>query len=166
MKAHWHNWKPDILFIIIGLVQTLLLVILVHVFVNLAGSEVGIINEIENGYPRHPYKIIDEAQRVRKVQTLKYDFWPLLFIGCSLPSCVLIHQIVFQHLSGMATRRNTCLASIAIISASLFMVDIWSGIKAGQGMDIETFYRFFEWVMVVILLFFSYLQSSTRLKWN
>ncbi len=164
MKAHWRNWKPDILFIMIGLVQTVLLVILIHLFVNFASIQVGLLDEIEGKHLRPNCKFLEENWRASKVKTLKSNIWPLLFIGCSLPSCVLIHQIVFQHLSGMATRRNTCLVSIAIIFSSLVIFDIWSEIKLRQGMNVETLYRFFELIMVVILLFFSYLQSSTRVK--
>lgn len=176
MKEKIKYWRQDILFIFLGLAQTFLLVLTLHFFIKEAQTEekgyetLGQLKfcrtefkDEKNDFSQYNISQLKNGIKGKAIALGNIGLQLLILFSVS-PTLIVFHQIVLIHLSGLARRKNFCLATIAILFSFITLGSIWSKIQTEKCMGIEIFFMLIEILLVCLILFFNYLQDSKPLK--
>ena len=178
MKSFFRKLGFDLLFISIGLAQTLTLAFLINNFYYFANNEVNLYNEVQTEieYQRMGATYVNKYGQVKiipydlsimtqnKVSELRQLVFQLLLLIPIIPAVILLFYLTMIQMSLIAKRRNLCLGIIGLlflgITISLNCIKLQN-----QSFSVsEVFLSLIELIAIGIMLFFMALQSNFRVK--
>lgn len=178
MKSFFRKLGFDLLFISIGLVQTLTLAFLLNNLYYFTDNEVNLFKEVQTeiDYQRigatyvnkhgqirlMPYSLTLETEN--KILELRQLLIQLLILIPIIPCVILLFYLTMVQMSLMAKRRNLCLSIIGLLFLGIIISLNWIKLQNQSFSVSEVFLSLVEFIAIGIMLFFMSLQSNYRVR--
>ncbi len=177
MKSFFRKLGFDLLFISIGLVQTLTLAFLLNNLYYFTDNEVNLFKEVQTeiDYQRigatyvnkhgqirlMPYSLTLETEN--KIKEIMQLLIQLLILIPVAPAGILLFYLTMAQLSMMAKRRNLCLGIIGLLFLGIIITLNWIKLQNQSFSVSEMFLALIELIAIGIMLFFMSLQSTKNI---
>ncbi len=180
MKCLFKKLGFDLLFILIGLVQTLTLTYMIDNLYYFADNEFNLYHEVQseidfqiagatfvNKYGQIKIKPYDlSIMTQNKITELRQLFIQLLFLIPIIPAVILLFYLTMVQLSMLAKRRKLCLGIIGLLFLGIIISVNWIKLQNQSFSVSEVFLSLIELIAIGIMLFFMATQSTFKAKYD